>query len=112
MDEDDGRFLIAGAVSCVAITFSLLATEYYKRNCCSCALPMRASCIADLKSIDGAKAVWALEQHKTPTDVPIDSDLFGYNSYIREKPVCLDGGKHILGSVGQKPHCSIPDHTF
>ena len=36
----------------------------------------RAACVANLKTIDGAKATWALEQKKTNTDTPVDGDLF------------------------------------
>src|SRR5215203_2261168 len=43
----------------------------------------KAACVANLKTIDGAKATWALEQRKTNSDVPQDADLFGATSYIR-----------------------------
>jgi hypothetical protein len=70
------------------------------------------ACIANLKSIDAAKSTWALENHKTNSDVPTDTDLFGPTSYIREKPVCPAGGGYRLRAVDKRPRCSIPAHTI
>ena len=72
----------------------------------------RAACVANLRTIDGAKATWALEQHKTNSDVPSDADLFGNTSYIREKPGCPANGTYSLNQVDTKPSCTISDHTF
>jgi prepilin-type N-terminal cleavage/methylation domain-containing protein len=72
----------------------------------------RAACVANLKTMDGAKATWALEQKKTNTDSPTDADLFGNTSYIREKPSCPAGGAYSLNDVQTKPTCTIADHTF
>jgi prepilin-type N-terminal cleavage/methylation domain-containing protein len=65
------------------------------------------ACIANLKQIDGAKASWALEQKKTTTDTPQDTDLFGSTSYIRDKPDCPGGGSYTLDTVANKPTCSL-----
>jgi prepilin-type N-terminal cleavage/methylation domain-containing protein len=72
----------------------------------------RAACVANLRTIDGAKATWSLEQRKTNTDVPTDTDLFGPASYIREKPGCPAGGNYLINQVDAKPTCTIADHTF
>src|SRR5262245_21707126 len=72
-----------------------------------CNTPEEA-CSANLKQIDGAKATWALENKKTITDVPTPTDLYGTNAYIREEPACPLGGKYVIGSMAQKPRCSIP----
>ena len=72
----------------------------------------KAACVANLRTMDGAKATWALEQKKTNTDVPTDADLFGPTSYIREKPSCPAGGTYSLNQVDAKPTCTIPDHSF
>jgi len=65
------------------------------------------ACIANLKQIDGAKASWALEQKKTTTDTPVDTDLFGATAYIRDKPDCPGGGTYTLDTVANKPSCSL-----
>ena len=72
----------------------------------------KAACVANLRTMDGAKATWALEQKKNNGDVPTDSDLFGATSYIREKPSCPAGGSYSLNQVDQKPTCTVPDHSF
>jgi prepilin-type N-terminal cleavage/methylation domain-containing protein len=72
----------------------------------------KAACIANLRTMDGAKATWALEQKKNNADVPTDSDLFGATSYIREKPSCPAGGTYSLNQVDQKPTCTVPEHSF
>lgn len=72
----------------------------------------RAACIANLKQIDGAKAVWADAHKKLKTDEPADSDLFGAEQYIREKPICPAGGAYSLNPVGSAPTCSIPRHEL
>ena len=72
----------------------------------------KAACVANLKTMDGAKATWALEQKKTNTDVPTDTDLFGATSYIREKPGCPANGTYSLNQVDAKPTCTVTDHAF
>ena len=66
----------------------------------------RNACMANLKQMDGAKAAWALEQKKTNTDTPSDSDLFGATAFIRDKPACPGGGTYTLNSVDTKVLCS------
>jgi len=44
--------------------------------------------------------------------VPTDADLFGPDKYIETKPSCPAGGTYTLGSVREKPTCSIPDHVL
>jgi hypothetical protein len=70
------------------------------------------ACIANLKAIMGAKAVWALELKKTEADTPTDGDLFGPDKYIGQKPACPAGGVYTLGPVQAKPACNIPGHVL
>jgi len=76
----------------------------------------KSACIANLKQIEGAKATWALEQKKTNSDSPQDSELYGANNYIREQPFCPGGGTYAVNNVDQKPTCTrspSPDyHTL
>ncbi|MDB6031776.1 MAG: type pilus biosis protein [Verrucomicrobiales bacterium] len=65
------------------------------------------ACIANLKQMEGAKATWALEQKKTSTDTPVDTDLFGATVYIKDKPECPGGGDYTLGAVQTKTSCSL-----
>ena len=68
---------------------------------------IRASCVANLKQIERAKAEWAREFNKTATDVPRDSDLFGEGKYIRERPTCPEGGTYQLWTVGIGATCNL-----
>ena len=63
--------------------------------------------MANLKQMDGAKASWALEQKKSNSDTPADTDLFGATVYIRDKPLCPGGGSYTLGQVQDRVTCSL-----
>ena len=68
----------------------------------------KAACINNLKTIQGAKEVWALEMKKTDADTPTDGDLFGVDKNIREKPSCPAGGTYTLGPVSENPPAPWP----
>ena len=72
----------------------------------------KTACIANLKAIEGAKAVWALENRKGDNDVPADNDIFGSDKTISKKPDCPGGGTYDIRAVGEKPTCTIPDHVL
>ena len=72
----------------------------------------KQACINNLKTIEGAKEVWALENRKTDSDVPADADLFGNDKTIKTKPNCPGGGNYDLRSVSERPTCSLPDHVL
>ncbi len=76
----------------------------------------KSACIANLKQMEGAKATWALETKQIATATPNDTDLFGTDKYIREKPQCPAGGAYTIAGVDAKPSCSrSPDpdaHTL
>ena len=72
----------------------------------------RTICIANLRTIDGAKTNWALEQKRSNTDTPTDSDLFGNTLYVKEKPACPGNGSYSLNAVENKPTCTALNHTL
>jgi prepilin-type N-terminal cleavage/methylation domain-containing protein len=72
----------------------------------------KQACIGNLKAIEGAKAVWALENKKNDADVPSDSDLFGADKTISRKPECPGGGTYDIRSVAERPTCSVPEHVL
>lgn len=72
----------------------------------------KTACIANLKAIEGAKAVWALENKKGDADVPSDGDIYGPDKGISKKPECPGGGTYDLKSVAEKPTCTIPEHVL
>ena len=56
---------------------------------------------------EAAKAQWALEKQKGPTDVPTGQDLA---PYFKDGvlPVCPDGGTYTINAIGALPTCSVP----
>jgi RNA polymerase sigma factor (sigma-70 family) len=70
-------------------------------------------CINHLRYIDSAKQQWALEKRKQNKDTPTMEDLKPYlGPFVNEVTVCPDGGVYTIGTVGEKPTCSIPGHVL
>lgn len=69
------------------------------------------TCLKNQRELDGAKEQWALENKKTGSDTPTIGELVSSDGYIKRMPVCPEQGKYTLGSMMQRPACSIPDHT-
>jgi len=68
------------------------------------------TCINNLRQIDLAKRMWAEDNKKQSTDTPAWSEL---KPYLGGKmPVCPDGGVYTIGTVGEKPTCSLPGHVL
>ena len=72
----------------------------------------RSACIANLRQIEGAKHEWALETKKGSTDLPVQTDLYGTDKYIREEPTCPGSGTYTINIVITKPTCSLTGHTL
>ena len=72
----------------------------------------RTACINNLKTIEGAKSIWALNNKKGDADVPGDADLFGPGAEIAKKPDCPGNGTYTIGAVSEKPTCSVADHAL
>jgi hypothetical protein len=72
------------------------------------------TCIETLRIIDSAKQQWALEYGRRVTDTPSWSDLQPYfgrwtNGVL---PKCPSGGTYTIGTIGERPTCSIPRHVL
>jgi competence protein ComGC len=72
------------------------------------------ACINNLRLLDAAKQMWALEHNKTNSDTPTWGDLKPYlcstnNLALSE---CPSGGTYTLSSVSNPPTCSIPGHVL
>jgi len=72
----------------------------------------RTACINNLKTIEGAKSIWALNNKKGDADVPGDADLFGPGAEIAKKPDCPGNGTYTIGAVNDKPTCSVAEHAL
>ena len=63
------------------------------------------ACIANLKQIDGAKTLWALDGN---TAAPSMSDLVP--NYIKSTPTCpADGDAYNINALGVQPTCPNED---
>lgn len=69
-------------------------------------------CRSNLKQLQLMKNLWAEDEHKGTNDVPTELDLFGTNENLRSTLRCPLGGTYTIGSIAEKPHCSIPGHTI
>lgn len=66
------------------------------------------TCIANLRSIEGAKEQWAMEKKRGATDVPVTTDLVGTTTdgYIKSFPTCPSGGSYSPENMITRPTCS------
>jgi len=72
-----------------------------------------ATCINNLRLIDGAKQQWALEKNKTANDIPQPVDILPYIPNANGQfPQCPGGGRYTLNAVNKAPTCSIPGHVL
>ncbi len=91
---------IIGLLAAVAIPNFMRARERAQRN----------ACIANLKQIDGAKTLWALDTGAASGDTVLMTDLV--TAYIKATPSCPGGGTYTIGTVGEDPTCSVTDHVL
>jgi len=69
----------------------------------------REACMSNLGMLNGATALWSLENRKTTNDVPAMADLA---KYLKTVPQCPSGGTYTLGTSARFPKCSIPGHEL
>lgn len=70
------------------------------------------ACVANLRTIDAAKATWALENKKASSETPDAIQLYGPGKYIQKELKCPAGGVYSINPVEEKPTCSVPGHAF
>ena len=69
------------------------------------------ACINNLRQIDGAKQMWALEKKREMTDTPTQSEVAAY-SKDGQLLICPAGGVYTINAVGEAPTCSVPNHRL
>ena len=68
----------------------------------------RNECVNQLREIDTAEQMWAVDHKKTTNDVPSWRDL---EPYLKTNQMrCPGGGIYTLARAGQAPRCSVPEH--
>jgi len=91
---------IIGLLAAIAIPNFMKAREKAQTN----------SCIANLRQIDGAKTLWALDNSQSTGDPVVMGDIV--TDYIKGTPVCAAGGTYTLNAVGTSPTCSATGHVL
>ena len=93
---------IIGLLAAIAIPNFVAARTTAQRN----------ACVANLKQIDGAKQIWAIDANQLDTANPSWTNLVP--SYIKRIPVCQGGGTYTIATVGTIPACnaSTNDHNL
>lgn len=98
-------------VAIVALLSAIAVPAFAKNR----AYSRRSACMANLKQIESAKTVWAQENRKGNSDMPLDTDLFGMSNYLRSKPQCPGDGAYSLNQIDTRASCSlatIEGHTL
>jgi len=68
------------------------------------------TCVANLRRIDNAKSVWAME-NSASLDTELEmGDLVP--DYIKKTPVCPSGGTYTVGDIVTSPTCSVSGHVL
>ena len=66
----------------------------------------QSTCLANLKQIDGAKQVWAIDTGGDDSSTPsLANDLVP--TYIKRTPLCPNDGAYTVGNVASEPSCNI-----
>lgn len=64
------------------------------------------ACISNLRAVEAAKNIWAIENQKLGTVIPTQADITPYLSDKR-MPMCPGGGTYRIKRVDKNPSCSL-----
>lgn len=67
-------------------------------------------CITNLRHIDDAKSLWAMETGANGMDEASWADLVP--DYFNRIPICPQGGTYTLGTVDEYPACDVTGHAL
>ncbi|MFH1411100.1 MAG: prepilin-type N-terminal cleavage/methylation domain-containing protein [Candidatus Omnitrophota bacterium] len=68
------------------------------------------SCLSNLKGIDNAKEIWAIESGTVATGAPGWDDLVP--AYLQSQPSCPAGGTYSIGDTESYPACTAEGHRL
>ncbi len=85
---------IIGLLAAIAIPNFVKARDTAQKN----------ACIANLKQIQGAIQVWAIDSNKSGSDAVTLGNLVP--DYIKKTPACPKSGTYTLSTVDAEPTCS------
>ncbi len=95
---------IVGMLSAIAVPNFVKAREVSHRK----------ACVANLRQIEAAKAVCAMELKLAGGSAIPDGALYGPDKYIAVEPFCPSNGgaRYGVTTVGAPPTCSVADHVL
>lgn len=91
---------IIGLLAAIAIPNFVQARQRAQQN----------ACIANLKQIDGAKNVYAIDLSQADTVDPAWGALVP--NYIKRTPVCPSAGTYTIGVINTIPTCGQSGHSI
>jgi len=105
--------LITGYVSLglAVLMIPLMATMFIPALAKAKERAHKIQCLNNLRRIDGAKQVWAL-QNKDATNAPTMQDLSAFLKGNVSTLQCPAGGTYSINKIGEPPTCSIPSHEL
>lgn len=96
---------IIGLLAVIAIPNFFKNREVAQRN----------TCISNLRVVDTAKQLWAMETGKADADEPDEADLVGFGLYLKKMPVCPASGEYTFEVIADAPTCDFnggTEHVF
>ena len=91
---------IIGLLAAIAIPNFMKAREKAQKN----------ACIANLRQMEGAKTLWALDNGGSTGNEVTMANLV--SDYIKSTPSCPAGGTYALGVIGTTPTCTVTGHAL
>ena len=92
---------IIGLLAAIAIPNFVKARSRAQQN----------ACIANLKQIEGATQVWAVDTGQADTATPTTANLTP--NYLKTWPTCPGGGAaYAPAAVSARPTCNITGHSL
>ncbi len=91
---------IIGLLAAVAIPNFMRARQRAQTN----------ACIANLKQMDGAKTLWALDTGAASGAAVTMANLV--TAYIKSTPSCPANGTYTIGAIGTTPTCTVSGHAL
>lgn len=70
----------------------------------------RKTCIGNMKQIDSAKELWAMDNRAEAGDPVLMGDIAGPGKYMKGPatgPSCPAGGVYTVNPIGTNPACSL-----
>jgi competence protein ComGC len=103
-----GYIGLALALVWIPMTLAVAIPNYLKAR----ETAQKNICINNLRRIDGAKQVWALQNNKDTNSTPTMDDLRLFLKGNTASLRCPAGGTYTINKIGEAPSCSIPSHEL